>query len=180
MTRVTPPEAPVDRAATVSSGSGSARLLLGKLPRLNVPLSTVHTVVGLTAGILSILGALVAVPSFFKPAPGKGEVMAVVVDAETEKGISDATVEILAPDNAVVTTLEPNFFGKARHALDEGQYRIRVTHPKYAAEVRNVRVVLGETAEVRVRLHAGASRPLQAAGRLIDKGVSAVRRLFEK
>lgn len=176
----TPPQAPVGEAGTVSSGRGPARAILRKLPRLNVRLSTVQTVLGLTTGILSILGALVAVPNFFKPAPDKGEVVAVIVDAKTEKAISDATVEVLTLNNAVVTTLEPNFFGKARHALEEGQYRIRVSHPKYATEMRHVQVVPGQSAELRVRLSAGASRPLHQAGRLIDEGVSAVRRLFEK
>src|SRR5882762_9082316 len=145
--------------------------LLGRAPRLGVKLSTFQTVVGLTAGALSILGALLAVPNYFKPAIGKGEVVAVVVDAKTEKAVSNATVEILTLNNAVVATVNSGFFGKASSTLEEGQYRIRVKHPKFGAEVRHVQVVSGQTAEIRVQLHSGASVPLNEA-------VNAVKRLF--
>ena len=145
--------------------------LLGRVPRLNVNLSKFQTVVGFTAGVLSIVGALLAVPTYFKPAIGKGEVVAVVIDASTEKAVSNATVEILTLNNAVVTTLNSGFFGKASSTLEEGQYRLRVKHPKFGAEVRHVQVVSGQTAEIRVQLHSGASAPLNEA-------VNAVKRLF--
>jgi len=148
------------------------------VPRLNVNLSTFQTVVGLTAGFLSILGALFAVPNYFKPAIGKGEVVAVVVDAKTEKAVSNATVEILTLNNAVVTTVNSGFFGKASSTLEEGQYRIRVKHPKFGSEVRHVQVMSGQSTEVRVQLHSGASAPLHEAGRVIGEGVNAVKRLF--
>jgi hypothetical protein len=153
---------------------------LGRLPLLNVSLSGFQTFVGLTTGVLSILGALFAIRNYFMPAAGKGEVVAMILDGKTDKAVSDATVEILTPNNAIVTTLKPNFFGKASYTLQEGQYRIRVNHPKFAAEVRQVHVVSGQSAEIRVRLRSGASGPLREAGQLIDEGVSAVRRLFEK
>jgi carboxypeptidase family protein len=157
---------------------GNVRGLLGRAPRLSVKLSTFQTVVGLTAGALSILGALLAVPNYFKPAIGKGEVVAVVVDAKTEKAVSNATIEILTLNNAVVTTVTSGFFGKASSTLEEGQYRIRVKHPKFGAEVRHVQVVSGQSAEVRVQLRSGASAPLHEADRVIGEGVNAVKRLF--
>ncbi len=164
--------------STVGGALANVRGLLGRVPRLNVNLSMFQTVVGLTAGFVSILGALLAVPNYFKPAIGKGEVVAVVVDARTEKAVSNATVEILTLNNAVVTTVNSGFFGKARSTLEEGQYRIRVKHPKFAAEVRHVQVVSGQSAEVRVQLRSGASAPLHEAGRVIGEGVNAVKRLF--
>jgi hypothetical protein len=163
---------------TVGGALANVRGLLGRAARLSVKLSTFQTVVGLTAGALSILGALLAVPNYFKPAIGKGEVVAVVVDAKTEKAVSNATVEILTLNNAVVTTVNSGFFGKASSTLEEGQYRIRVKHPKFGAEVRHVQVVSGQSAEVRVQLRSGASAPLHEADRMLGEGVNAVKRLF--
>src|SRR5881628_2326087 len=99
--------------------------------RLNMSLPRFQAIVSLAAGILSIGGALVAISGFFKPAPGKGELVAIVQDAKTEKAVSDATIEILTPQDALVTTLTPNSFGKARSTLDEGHYRMRVSHLRY-------------------------------------------------
>jgi hypothetical protein len=114
-----------------------------------------------------------ALPNYFKPAVGKGHLVAVVVDAKTEKAVSNATVEILTLNNAVVTTLNSGFFGKANSTLDEGQYRIRIQHPKFGAEVRHVQVMSGQTAEIRVQLHSGPQ--LHEA---ISDGVNAFKRLF--
>jgi PEGA domain len=152
---------------------------LGKrLASLNFSLSGAQTIIGLTAGILSILGALLAAPGHFKPAPGKGRVVTVIQEAKTDKSITDATVEIMTAQNALITTLSPNFFGKAKHSLEEGQYRVRVSHPKFAAELRQIQVIRGETTEIKVRLRSGASAPLREAERLIDEGVGAIRRMF--
>ena len=147
--------------------------LLGRMPSLNAHLSRFQTVVGLAAGIISIVGALVAAPNYFKPAVGKGDLVAVVVDAKTEKAVSNATVEILTLNNAVVTTLSSGFFGKANSTLDEGQYRIRIKHAKFGAEVRHVQIMSGQTAEIRVQLHSGPQLP-----EAISDGVNAFKRLF--
>jgi hypothetical protein len=164
---------PPATAAAESSGGvvGSVLGLLGRVPPLKLNLSMFQTVVGLTAGIVSILGAILAVPNYLKPPIGKGDLVAVVVDAKTERAVSNATVEILTLNNAVVTTLNSGFFGKASSTLDEGQYRVRVTHPKFGAEVRHVQVVSGQTAEIRFPLHAGAAAALTGA-------LNAVKRLF--
>ena len=147
--------------------------LLWRMPALNVNLSRFQTVVGLAAGVISNVGALLAVPNYFKPAIGKGALVAVLVDAKTEKAVSNATVEILTLNNAVVTTLNSGFFGRANSTLDEGQYRIRIKHPKFGAEVRHVQIMSGQTAEIRVQLHWGPQ--LHEA---INDGVNAVKRLF--
>ena len=123
-------------------------------PWLNISVSRVQTFIGLAAGILSITGALVA---FFQHPPDKSELVAVVQDAKTEKAVSDATIEILTPQNAVVATLTPDWSGKARYTLDEGHYRLRVSHPRYGAEVREVQLTSSQSTEVRVQLRAGTS-----------------------
>jgi len=121
--------------------------------RPNIPLSRVHTIVGLAAGILSIAFSLVA---FFKPPSDKAELVAIVQDSKTQKAVSDAMIEVLTPDDALITTLRPDWRGKVRYKLDEGHYRLRVSHPKYRADIRDVQLISKESTEVLVQLRGGA------------------------
>lgn len=148
-------------------GSGPSPSSQGRTQTgLNLSLSRFQMFVSLAAGIVSIIGALAAVPNFFKPAPGKGELVAIVQDAKTEKPVSDATIEILTQQGALVTTLTPNSFGKASCTLEEGHFRVRVSHPRFGDELREVQLVSRRSTEVRVQLRGGASFP------------RAIRRLF--
>jgi Carboxypeptidase regulatory-like domain len=124
---------------------------------VKISLSKLQTFVSLTAGLLSIIGALVAIPNFFKSAPGKGELVAIVRDAKKEKAVADATIEILTPQGTLVTTLMPDSSGKASYALDEGHFRVRVSRPGFSNEVRDVQVVSRRSTEVHVQLRASAS-----------------------
>jgi len=154
------------------------------LPRL--PLSRIQGIVGLAAGLLSIAGFVFsATQAYLRPAPGSGEVVAIVRDAKSDRAVSDATVEILTTDNAIVTTVKPDASGAARYSLKEGPYRVRVTHPRYAAEVRQVQVSSGQRAEVRVNVHpstrgSGGSSPFEQAGRVVDEGLGAFKRVFKQ
>jgi hypothetical protein len=74
----------------------------------------------------------------------------------------------------VVTTLTPGTEGQARGRLAEGTYRLRVIHPRYVAEARQVQVIAGQTSEVRLRL----VQPAPKAGAL-DEAVGAVKRIFK-
>jgi hypothetical protein len=121
--------------------------------RPNISLSKVQTIVGLTAGTLSIAFSLGA---FLKPASDKAELVAIVQDSKTEKAVSDATIEILTPDDALITTLRPDWRGKVHYKLAEGHYRLRVSHPKYRADIRDVQLISKESTEVRVQLRGGA------------------------
>jgi hypothetical protein len=121
---------------------------------MRISFSKVQTFVGLAAGILSISGALVA---FFKPAPNKGELVVIVQDAKNQQIISDATVEVLTPQDAVVTALKPGWSGKTSCALDEGRYRVRVQHPRYPETVREVQLIPSHTTEVRIQLRGSTS-----------------------
>jgi hypothetical protein len=154
--------------------------LLGQL-RWNLSLSAFQTFVGVAAGVISIVGAVLAVASFFKPAPPpptKGQIVAIIEEAQTASAITDARVEVLTPKGHLVTTVTPNYFGKARHDLEEGPYQIRVSHPQYRAEMRPVVIVKGETAEVHIKLRQGSSSPLAGAERVLKEGVGAVKRIF--
>lgn len=175
-----PPDASGEQAGNVvSEGPRHGRSFLGKTwTGLHASLSRFQAIVGLLAGLVSIAGALFSVTQLFKPAPGMGEVVAVVQEAKSDKAVSDATIEILTSQDALVTTLRPNSLGRARHTLKEGTYRVRVSHPRFSAEVRQIQVFSGQTAEVRMRLRAGSSSPLEHAERAVNQGVRAVRRLL--
>ncbi len=163
----------------MAEGSPNGQPWLAKTwATLNASLSRVQAIVGLLAGIISVTGALYSVTQFFRPAPGMGEVVAVVQEGKTEKSVSDATIEILTPQNALVATLTPDYLGRAHQSLKEGTYRVRVSHPRFAAEVRQVQVYSRQTVEIKVRLRAGSSSPLAHAGRAVNEGVRAVRRAF--
>jgi len=156
--------------------------LLGLRKRLAAfwePLSRLETLIGLATGVASVIGALFGFSEFFSgPPQDTGQVVAIVRDAETQKAVSGARIEILTGESTILTTMTTNWFGRASHRLAEGQYRVRVDHPKFRAEVRQVQVVSGQTSELDVPLRAG-SGALRKAGRMIDEGVSAIRRLFE-
>jgi hypothetical protein len=143
-------------------------------------LTALQSLVGLTAGLISILGAGYSLVQVFKPAPEYGDVVAIVRDARTERPIADATIEILTPREALITTLTPGDRGQARHRLKEGPYRLRVSHPRFGAEVRQIVVQPGQTAEVRIQLtqRTGGSSPLGQASRAVNEGVGVVNRFI--
>src|SRR5712692_4273211 len=102
------------------------RLFAGILP--NMSLSWFRTIVGVTAGLLSISGALYPFVRPAKPPPVfTGEVGRIVQDARSAQPVSDATTEGLRLKDALVTTLPPLDRGRARQALKEGSYKLRVS-----------------------------------------------------
>jgi hypothetical protein len=129
-----------------------------------ITLTKVQAIVGLTAGLLSIT---FSVATLFKPASNKAELVALVQDGKTEKVVSDAMVEVLTPQDAVITSLKPDGSGKARFKLDEGRYRVRVSHPKYRPEVRDVQLISKESTEVRLQLRSTA--PLDPVRKLFHR-----------
>ena len=144
----------------------------------DLSLSRVQSVVAITAGLLSIIGALYSFTLFVSPAHADGELLAVVQDATSQEGVSDAVVEVLTAKNALVSTLEPDAIGRVRQRLTEGTYPVRVSHPKFAAESRKIEVLPGRTVEFTLSLRAGSSVPLQKAKDAIGGGVRAVGRAF--
>ncbi|MBI3456079.1 MAG: carboxypeptidase regulatory-like domain-containing protein [Candidatus Rokubacteria bacterium] len=144
-------------------------------------LSSVQAVVGLLAGMISITGGVYSFSRAFQPNPKLGEVVAVVREAKTDKPVQGATIEILARDGALVATLVAGHDGRARQSLKEGLYRLRVSHPRFGAEVRQVQALSGQRAEIRIQLaqKVGGSLPIGEATRAVNEGVSAVRRFFQ-
>jgi len=137
-----------------------------------VSLSRVQAIVGTVAGVISIAGAVFSI-SPLAQASTSGELVATVQEAASHHGVSDATIEVLTTQNDIVATLTPDANGRATQDLKEGVYVVRVSHPRYAAEVRRVQVLPRQTVEIRTTLHAGSSSPLDRA---VNNGVRAVRK----
>jgi len=137
-----------------------------------VSLSRVQAIVGTLAGVISIAGAAFSI-SPLAQASTTGEFVATVQEAGSHRPVSDATIEVLTTQNDIVATLTPDVNGRATQDLKEGVYVVRVSHPRYAAEVRRVQVTSRQTVEVRATLRAGSSSPLDRA---VNNGVRAVRK----
>ena len=141
---------------------------------LGLSLSRVQAVVGTLAGIASVTGAAFSLVQFARPA-NTGELVAIVRDAGSRRSVTDATIEVLTTENAIVATLTPDSTGRAMQDLREGVYVVRVSHPRYAAEVRRIQVLPRQTVEIRTSLRAGSSSPIERA---VNDGARAIRRAF--
>jgi len=135
-------------------------------------LSRFQAVVGTVAGIASIIGAAFSLVQFARPA-NTGDLVAIVQAAGSRGSVTDATIEVLTTQNAIVATLTPDSTGRVTQELTEGVYVVRVSHPRYASEVRRVQVQPRQTVEIRASLRAGSSSPIKSA---VNSGASAVRR----
>jgi hypothetical protein len=132
-----------------------------------------HKVVGTLAGIASITGAAFSLVQFARPTTG--DLVTIVQAAGSHQSVTDATIEVLTTQNAIVATLTPDSTGRVTQELTEGVYVVRVSHPRYAADVRRVQVLRRQTVEIRASLRAGSSSSIDRA---VNNGVSAVRRAF--
>ena len=124
------------------------------------------------AAIASVTGAAFSLVQFARPAD-TGKLVAIVQAAGSRRSVSDAIIEVLTPQNAIVATLAPDSTGQATKELMEGVYVVRVSHPRYAAEERRIQVLPRQTVEIRASLRAGSSSPIQRA---LNDGANAVRR----
>jgi hypothetical protein len=151
-------------------------------------LSSLQSVVGLVAGLTSIGGALYSSVRLLYPSDS-GRVAVVVHEARTDAPLRDAAIEVLTPEDALVTTMALADDGSVQQALKEGVYRLRVDHPGFEAQVRSIQVVSGETAQVRFALaprsdatsgRRAARRPSPVAGaaRAVKEGVGSATRFF--
>lgn len=147
--------------------------------------SSIQSLVGLTAGVTSIVGGVYSLARVVAPVPVAGDVVAVVREAGTDRPVPRATVEFLAPDGSLVTTAVTGDDGTANRSLHAGAYRLRVAAPALAGDARDVRVLAGGTSEVRFALATSARRtphagPIDGAARAVGKGVSGVRSFFRR
>jgi len=139
---------------------------------LGLSLSRFQAIVGTLAGIASIMGAAFSLAQYVHPA-NTGDLVTVVQAAGSRSSVTDATIEVLTTQNAIVATLTPDSTGRATQELTEGVYVVRVSHPRYAPEVRRVHVLPRQTVEMRANLRPGSSSPVKRA---VNSGVGAVRK----
>ena len=140
--------------------------------RLGPSLPRFQAVVGTLAGIVSITGAAFSLVEFARPA-NTGDLVTIVQAAGSRGSVTDATIEVLTTQNAIVATLTPDSTGRVTQELTEGVYVVRVSHPRYAPDVRRVQVLPRQTVEIRASLRAGSSSPVKRA---VSSGAGAVRR----
>src|SRR5262245_46696142 len=69
--------------------------------------SRFQSVVATLTGLVSVLGAAFSVVQFVRPG-NTGELVATVYAADSHRSVTDATVEVLTPENALVATLTPD------------------------------------------------------------------------
>jgi carboxypeptidase family protein len=143
-----PPDAPV------ASTADSPGILVAGRSIFTASLSLVQVVCGLTASLVSIGGSAVMFANYLEsPAtPGTGHVVTVIHDGKSRRAVGNATIEILTPQDFLITTGVSNSAGEVRQSLREGPYRIRVNHPGYASEMRQLRIVNGKTATIHLSL----------------------------
>jgi hypothetical protein len=140
---------------------------------LGLSLSRFQAIVGTLAGITSITGAAYSVVQFAPP--NTGDLVTIVHAADSRGSVTDATIEVLNSQNAIVATLTPDPTGRVTQPLAEGVYVVRVSHPRFASEVRRVQVRPRETVEIRASLRAGSSSPIKRA---VNGSVRAVKKAF--
>lgn len=164
-----PPPAP-------SEASGLFARLRGHLL-----LPRTQAIFGLLAACLSIGGSVYGYLKVTRP-PNTGELVMFVRD-RADKPLPDATVEVLTPKDALVTSLTAAEPAGARYTLKEGMYKLRASHPKLATETRTVQVLAGHTSEIRFRLGPRtAAAPAAPVGNtatgVVNKGVEEIRKIF--
>ena len=137
-------------------------------------LSRIQSVVATLAGVVSLVGAAFTLVQFAWPG-NTGGLVAIVHAAGSNPGVTDATVEVLTTENTLVATLTPDSAGRVTQELKEGVYVVRISHPRYAADVRRIQVQPRQTIEIKTTLRAGSSSPIDRA---VSKGAGAVRRAF--
>jgi Carboxypeptidase regulatory-like domain len=122
-------------------------------------LSRFQAVVGITAGLLSIGGMVYSATRHYVKAPVQGDIVAVIQEASSGRPVLDATVEIYTLENRLVTTLSPKQQGRAQQGVNEGPYNLRVSHPRFASQTKQVQVQPGQTSEIHVVLVRPALLP---------------------
>lgn len=136
-------------------------------------LSKTQSLVATATGLISIVGAVYSFTNFLRPVTSSGDVVAILRDATSHDPVSDATIEILTLQDALLASLTPDSAGHARRALKEGSYKVRVSHPNYAVETRRVHITPSQIVEVRLDLHTGSSLPFASS---IGHGAKALGR----
>jgi len=159
----------------VSDATSEAPGLFVRL-RAHLSLSRAQAIFGLLAACLSIGGSVYGYLKVTRP-PHTGEIVAFVRD-RADRPLPDATIEVLTPKDALVTSLRPTEPAGARYTVKEGMYRLRVSHPKLATETRTVQVLAGQTSEIRFRLGPRPAAPTVPGAPPVGDAVESLKKIF--
>jgi hypothetical protein len=148
--------------------------------RAALTLTRFQALVGITAGVFSIGATVGGILFATRPIHMNGEIVTIVQEARTAKLLANAMIEFRTPGDALVAILQAQN-GQVRQTLREGPYRLRVSHPGFTTEVRQIQVLGGNSQEIRLRL---AARPVpvekpQKPPSTLDKAGTAIKKLFQ-
>ena len=150
----------------------------------DVTFSRFQAVVGTLAGLISIGGAAFSAVPFERP-PDTGRLVAIVQAADSRRSVSDAIVEVLTTEEAIVATLTLDGNGQATKELPQGVYVVRIRHPRYTADLHRIQVLPAESVEIRAMLKAPRAAATSAARktrspikRAVGGSVNAVKKAF--
>lgn len=130
-------------------------------------LSKYQAVLGFVATVLSVGGTGLTLPRMLISAAHgspNGDVAIVVRDARVGSAVTNASIEILTTEDALITTVTSDPGGLAHHSLKEGRYHVRVRHPRYAMDAQPVVVMKGQRTVVPVRLRDDVPAAAPAGG----------------
>ena len=146
--------------ATLSALKSSWAVCLRVVPGLTF--SRFQAYVGTLAGLISIVGAACSFVQLARPAAAPtGRLVTIVQAADAKRSVSDAVVEVLTTEDAIVATLALDAAGQATKELREGVYVVRIRHPRYLAAEHKIHVLPQESVEIRAVLKA--ARPAATA-----------------
>jgi carboxypeptidase family protein len=148
--------------------------------RQHASFSRFQALVGLLAGVISIGGAVFSYTRpLSPPLPATGEVVALVQAAPSARPLTGATIEVLTPKDAAIVTTLLTQNGRAQQTLKEGMYRLRVTYPRFDPQVRQVLVLGGQTARVRIGLTPRPDPRPPAVDTAKNPITDAIKRIFQ-
>ncbi len=150
------------------------------LATLRQPLSTLQTVVGIIAGVLTIGGGFLSFSGFATPTAlaQQGEIVAVVHDLRTSKPVANARVEIFTAQDAIVTAVKLEPDGRLARRLKDGRYRVRVTHPSFVPEVRQIEIHAGQRSDIEIALAPRASAPRVTRAVVVEEPQGPIQKFF--
>ena len=170
-----------DTVSEATSAAPTDGRSLSQILRQSISFTRLQGVCGTIAALMSIGGALGYIIPQESP---RGEVLAIVQEARTGRPIADATVEVLTLKDALVTMVPPAAgAGSAKAPMKEGTYRLRVSHPQYTTESRQIYVLAGQTAQIKVRLSPRPAPPPPPPPALAEKAPNSpyenIKKLFQ-
>jgi hypothetical protein len=127
--------------------------------------TSLQSAVSVMAGLVSISGAVYSAVRYVKPAPGTLDVLAVTHSETGDRPLAGSTITIATRDDVPLATVTTADDGHAHQPLREGDYRLRVSAPRFQPQTRDVHVEPGAPIEVRFQFAQEETNPTSGRGR---------------